>query len=428
MIVGSRIRLPKPSHPPPTDEDTSTLRPIAETISFLQSLFLFLNVIMPISQASTSSQDLLRILDATRRMAEQRALNPLLAYIANEAIRLVGAERCYVVLFNDAGDLDFRETRDPQGRAIAHPNDQVSHSVLNKVRAHAEPLLLHDAMGDAQFDLSRSVHNLHLRSILCAPLISHDCAIGAIYVENRSMRGMFNEGQLALLALFANQAAVAMSNATLNDHLEERIAARTQDLQQRNTELEHLRDQLRELSVRDGLTKLYNRRYLDEVSPRLFLQAATTQQSLAVAIADIDGFKQINDLFSHSLGDVVLSRVAHLIQHHAQCADVVARYGGEEFVLLMPNTSPCNAAHHCERIRAAIEQHDWQSLHPQLRVTLSIGLAYNVGYANYAEQFCQADACLLHAKRMGKNQVASAPQAEAEIRTQVLHSKASSFI
>ena len=359
---------------------------------------------------ATPSQDLLRILDATRRMAEQRALNPLLAYIANEAMQLVGAERCYVVLFNDAGHLDFRETRDPQGRAIAHPNDQVSHSVLNKVRAHAEPLLLHDAMGDAQFDLSRSVHNLHLRSILCAPLISHDRAIGAIYVENRSMRGMFNEGQLALLALFANQAAVAMSNAALNDHLEECITARTQDLQQRNAELEQLRDQLRELSFRDGLTGLYNRRYLDQTSLQLFMHAITTHQPLTIAVADIDDFKQINDRFSHSLGDEVLCRVAHLIQQPSQPfqpAQIVARYGGEEFVMLMPGTSLCEATQHSECIREAIERYNWQALHPQLCITLSIGLAANAGCVNYAAQFHQADACLLRAKRMGKNQVAS---------------------
>ena len=174
-----------------------------------------------------------------------------------------------------------------KAKRFRDPATRVSHSVLNKVRAHAEPLLLHDAMGDAQFDLSRSVHSLQLRSILCAPLISHDHAIGAIYVENRSIRGMFNEGQLALLALFAHQASVALSNAAQNDSLEERIAARTQDLQQRNTELEHLRDQLRELSVRDGLTQLYNRRYLDQLSAQLFAQAMQTHQPLALAIANM---------------------------------------------------------------------------------------------------------------------------------------------
>ena len=369
--------------------------------------FVLFVVKIPCPQPShtIASQDLLRILEATRRMAEQRALNPLLAYIANEASHLVGAERCFVVLFDGAGALDFRETRDPHGHAIPHPNEQVSHAVLNKVRAHAEPLLLHDAMGDAQFDLSRSVHSLQLRSILCAPLVSHDCAIGAIYVENRSIRGMFNEGQLALLALFAHQASVAMANAALNDSLEERIAARTHDLQQRNTELEGLRDQLRELSFCDGLTQLYNRRYLDQISPQLFAQAMQTQQPFIVAIADIDNFKQINDRFSHSLGDAVLSRVAKLVQLHARPTDVVARYGGEEFVVLMPNTPLCEAVEQCEQIRAAVEREDWQRLHAQLQVTLSVGVATNVNAACYETQFREADGWLLEAKRAGKNRV-----------------------
>ena len=366
-----------------------------------------------------ASSDLLRILAVTRHMAEQRAFNPLLAYIANEAIQLVGAERCYVALFDDDGTLDFRETRDQQGRAIVRPNDQVSHSVLQKVRESAAPLLLHDAMGDVQFDLSRSVHGLHLRSILCAPLISQGRAIGAIYVENRTMRGMFNEGQLALLVLFANQAGVALANATLNDNLEDCIAARTQDLanantwlatrttelEQRNAELVQLRDQLRELSIRDGLTKLYNRRYLDQVSSPLFLRAKETQQPFAIAIADIDGFKQINDQFSHPLGDDVLSVVAKIMQSQAQPADVVARYGGEEFVLLMPETTLAKAAQRCELVRAAIEEHDWHSVNPKLRVTLSIGIASDEQRADYDEQFDEADVCLRRAKKLGKNRV-----------------------
>jgi signal transduction histidine kinase len=182
---------------------------------------------------------LLRILDVSRRMAEMRAFTPLLNFVVEQAIELVGAERGYIVLPRPDGSLDFRVTRDQQGKDVPHAEDQISTSVLRQIIDTGEPLVLRDAMNDPHFSSARSVMALSLRSVMGAPLISYGKAIGAIYVENRSVRSRFKEDDLPPLVLFAHQAAAAIENAALNDGLEARIAARTQELQTANQQLEH---------------------------------------------------------------------------------------------------------------------------------------------------------------------------------------------
>jgi diguanylate cyclase (GGDEF)-like protein len=362
---------------------------------------------------------LLRILDVSRRMAERRAFAPLLSYVIDEAMKLAGAERGYVVLLGADGTLDFRVTRDRDGNDIANAADQISTSILRKVVDSGEPLILRDAMSDPRFSSSRSVMNLHLRSILCVPLVSYGKTIGGIYLENRSIRGRFKETNLSLLILFANQASVAIENAVLNDSLEARVAERTRELaeanaelisskaelQQRMDELQVLHLQMQELSIRDGLTGLYNRRYLDEQMRQLFAVAERYDWPLAVAIADIDGFKRINDTFSHQVGDLVLRAIGQIMHEQTRNADVLARFGGEEFVLLLPETSLEEAVQCCERIRVEVMQFDWRQIHADLQVTISFGVALNRGYTNVEEQLRAADERLYAAKRAGKNRV-----------------------
>ena len=184
-------------------------------------------------------QDLLEhILNVSRRMAETRNLTPLLNEVMDEAIKLVGAERGYVVLVQPNGSLNFPVRRGQVGQALETSKDQVSQSILNQVIDTSQPLVLLDAQQDPRFGRAESVVFLGLRSIMCVPLISGGDTIGAIYVENRSMRGRFSDDDLLPLILFANQAAVAIENARLfqalqeaHDELEGRVEERTAELQ-----------------------------------------------------------------------------------------------------------------------------------------------------------------------------------------------------
>ncbi|MFQ5578117.1 MAG: ATP-binding protein, partial [Anaerolineae bacterium] len=178
------------------------------------------------------------ILNVSRRMAETRALTPLLNYAIDEAITLTGAERGYVVLTHDDGALDFRAQRSRGGQELHNGEDQISRSILRQTIKSGRPLVLKDAAANPAFKDAESVVMLGLRSIMCVPLISRGNPIGAIYVENRSVRGRFSEGDLLPLILFANQAAVAIENAILIEELETRVAERTCELEAAMTQVE----------------------------------------------------------------------------------------------------------------------------------------------------------------------------------------------
>ncbi|HEC23381.1 MAG TPA: sensor histidine kinase [Chloroflexi bacterium] len=179
-----------------------------------------------------------RMLDLSRKMAETRQLSPLLTYAMQEALDLVNAERGFLVLLQDDGSLDFRVKFDREEGPLDSADDQISTSILNEVVRTGEPTLIRDALSNHRFASSDSVIQLRLRSVMAAPLASRGEIIGAIYVENRSAAGIFNEDDLMLLTIFANQAAVSIANAALNDELEARVAARTAELEQAMRQLE----------------------------------------------------------------------------------------------------------------------------------------------------------------------------------------------
>ncbi len=168
------------------------------------------------------------VLRVSRQMAESHSLAPLLSYAIDQVLTLVGAERGYIVLKNADGSIDMRIRRDDQGSDLTGKADEISSSVLEEVVQTGRSVVLSDAMQDPQFGHAISVMTLRLRSIMCVPLITRNRTIGAIYVENRSIRGRFRESDLAPLQLFANQAAIAIENTELienlkiaNDHLME---------------------------------------------------------------------------------------------------------------------------------------------------------------------------------------------------------------
>lgn len=170
-------------------------------------------------------------------------------------------------------------------------------------------------------------------------------------------------------------------------------------------------DQLRELSIRDGLTQLYNRRHFDEQAPRMFAEARRYGQPLAFMIGDIDYFKRINDRFSHSTGDEVLRRVARILATQVRTSDLVARYGGEEFVIAFPQASVEQAQICCENLRRAIESYPWSQVHPDLRVTMSMGISDDLTLEGFERVLAVADSYLYQAKESGRNRVIAGSQA-----------------
>ncbi len=155
----------------------------------------------------------------------------------------------------------------------------------------------------------------------------------------------------------------------------------------------------------DSLTGLFNRRYVDAHIEELAATSVQRRQSLCAIMGDIDNFKQVNDQFSHMLGNDVLRTVARLMRQETRETDLVARYGGEEFLILLPNTILDEAIIIAEDIRKAVESYRWFALEPRLHVTLSLGVAV-LRNGDVEQMIATADQQLYVAKRTGKNRVA----------------------
>ncbi len=190
-----------------------------------------------------------------------------------------------------------------------------------------------------------------------------------------------------------------------NAELEARVRSRTTELAEALRREQRLSAQLTELSLRDPLTGLHNRRHMDETIDRMFRYAQRSGDPLSVAIIDLDDFKSINDRLTHIVGDAVLKATALLLEEAIRGADELVRMGGEEFALLMPGTSLSEAATVCERIRGTLASHDWSHIAPGVDVTASFGVAATGSVRTVSELVRSADEQLLRAKRTGKNRV-----------------------
>ena len=178
--------------------------------------------------------------------------------------------------------------------------------------------------------------------------------------------------------------------------------SRADGLEQMNLVLAQEAALLMNASMEDALTGLPNRRGLE----RALLEVATKGgHDYAFAMMDIDHFKRVNDTFSHALGDEVLRQVALLLRITTRDTDLLFRYGGEEFVLLMEATDILLAAKICRRISQAIRSWSWAQIHPNLQITLSIGVALAEEARTPVEVMAVADQRLYQAKNAGRDRI-----------------------
>jgi diguanylate cyclase (GGDEF)-like protein len=164
------------------------------------------------------------------------------------------------------------------------------------------------------------------------------------------------------------------------------------------------------LSMRDPLTGLYNRRYLEETMGRELPRARRLGESVGVIVLDIDHFKQLNDTYGHDAGDFVLERTGELLRAATRNSDIACRFGGEEFAVILPGASLLVARNRAEAIRASLEslkmEFDGQ---PLGTLTVSAGVASMPPHGqDWTLALHQADRALYTAKQAGRNKVVAA--------------------
>ncbi len=186
----------------------------------------------------------------------------------------------------------------------------------------------------------------------------------------------------------------------------DKVEAAKTSLRAQNEQLHRANEQLEQLSVTDGLTKLYNHRYFHEHLRREIAGVRRTGATLALILIDIDDFKKLNDRYGHAAGDLVLSRVAHVMTEQVRESDLLARYGGEEFALVTSETDVEGAMSLAEKLRMAVSSaeyvvHDDHAELLRLSVTISVGVSFF--RSDTQSLFNEADKALYRAKKMGKD-------------------------
>lgn len=158
-------------------------------------------------------------------------------------------------------------------------------------------------------------------------------------------------------------------------------------------------------ALSDPMTGVLNRRGLEHFGTPLLSKSSP----LSVAVLDADFFKKINDSFGHHVGDRVLVTLCKQMSAHSREDDLVVRLGGEEFALVMPDTALSSALQTCERIRLAVQNHHWNTLDADLRISISIGLVQRSTENALSALLDRADQALYRAKKEGRNRVCVAP-------------------
>jgi diguanylate cyclase (GGDEF)-like protein len=227
---------------------------------------------------------------------------------------------------------------------------------------------------------------------LCVPMMAHGETLGLLYVDtgrgntevhNKVKSGDNLDEQLA--KMLAEQAALALANL-------------------------RLREVLRTQSVRDPLTNLYNRRYMEESLNRELSRAVRKNSPLSLMLIDVDYFKRFNDAFGHEAGDLVLRSLGGLLQTQLRREDIICRYGGEEFIVILPDAALDSTRQRGEQLREAtkelVTEFRGQALE---RITLSIGVATFPQNGTTVEALVEAaDAALYQAKKQGRDRVVPA--------------------
>ena len=191
-----------------------------------------------------------------------------------------------------------------------------------------------------------------------------------------------------------------------NLELEEKVNRKTMELRQAMDELSDANRQLEEISVKDSLTGLYNRRYFDEYFPSQYRNCSLLGKPISVLVIDIDYFKKINDVHGHLAGDECLKTIAKVITSADQREDdKIIRFGGEEFIIVLPNTNAEGANSVAERMRQMVEKTLFVTNGRRIPLTVSVGVAALVPSSSQPPEsiLIKADNALYEAKRSGRN-------------------------
>jgi diguanylate cyclase (GGDEF)-like protein len=291
------------------------------------------------------------------------------------ALLLTNAQRTYLYLTAETGlEGRLRGHADPSGPIRV----RVGPGVCGRVALTGESLRATVGYAPGMVHLAEDEPTAH--SVICVPLRSAGLVTGVLSLYDPVDAEAFDDKDLDIIRTFAGQAAGAIDNVLLHQEAQR-------------------------LSVTDGLTGLWNYRYLTTALSREVERATRFDRPLALIILDLDRFKDVNDVYGHQRGDAVLLELAGRVTKLVREVDTVARYGGEELVLVLPETDLAGAEQLAERIWYAVRSHGFGGRTDlSVAVTTSLGISVFPEHGTTAADLLKAaDEALYVAKRSGRD-------------------------
>jgi diguanylate cyclase (GGDEF)-like protein len=373
-----------------------------------------------LNAAESESGPLDRIWRAQRALHGARRIDELGERILIETRDLFRFDEFYFVLVDrDTHTLDLR-VHERRGTRLPPRRKALDAGLFGWAVEHARSVLIeHWNQAPEALRQRAEQTDKETGSVLAAPLIENGAVIGLLSVQH-TRGGAYSSADLHLIEHLAERVSAAVADARVFEELEsyrrtleERVAERTRELQDANRDKERLIAALNERSrtleresQEDPLTGIANRRQFNQRLSTEIAAARAANHPLTLAVADLDHFKIVNDRLGHAVGDEVLRHTAEIMRRQCRAVDLVARIGGEEFALVLSGMTRDVAMSYCDLLRRAFEAHDWRTIHPNLLVTLSIGISQWDGSADPTEFLQAADVQLYSAKNAGRNRVA----------------------
>jgi diguanylate cyclase (GGDEF)-like protein len=320
------------------------------------------------------------LLEITRSLTREHALDESLREITDAWLRLLPGEHASVRLLDDTGQELVAGARSGAGSTQKPLDFARGEGVIGWVAEHGEVARVSDTQADPRFKPA-SGQGFGVRSILAVPLWAGGNVVGVLAAAS-GQAGAFCEDDELMAQLLANCTSPLIE-----------------------------RSRLRRLALTDEMTLAFNQRYF---MPRLLAEIERAKRAntpLSLLFMDLDDFKLVNDEHGHAMGDKVLRAFADRVRKMVRRYDVFVRRGGDEFVLLMPSTDSAAARSVADRIRRSFEARRLLLADGnKLAQLVSIGVATWDGAEGARELEDRADQALYEAKRGGRNSVALAPQ------------------
>lgn len=323
---------------------------------------------------------LLRIVKAANDRLDPQSV---IGIIMDNIQKLIPCEAWSILLMSeDQAELVFERARGAGSDSLTYARLKVGEGIAGWVALRRKATIVNDVAHDRRFSSKfDETTKFSTRSVLCAPLISRNQVMGVVELINkRSKTQRFSERDLSTLLTLLGPIAVSLHNAVLYQEKEK-------------------------LAITDDLTKLYNNRFIHLYLHEMIDKHRENEGRFSLIFLDLDGFKSVNDHYGHLIGGQTLVEVGKLIHDIVGEASVVARYGGDEFVVIMPGAGQEQAVSTAERIRNAIENHDYlRVVKKEIHLSASLGISVFPLHAdNITELIQKADQAMYEAKYSGKN-------------------------